>query len=176
MLVWVFQAIIDQLKAGNLKIKVLSVTTLFGSAGNGGGKGWVDLWMLKHDMLYYLTKTSTMQKFCFPVEQLSQIDKVLQNFSDYRSTLSPHPARKQQQDNDGDPVEGDLAATQVPPEASSLDLTWQSGWTAAALRYLNFCEDLVYGSEFYSILRTACRGGKGRQHLTSLITQLFRLD
>jgi hypothetical protein len=41
-----------------------------------------------------------------------------------------------------------------------LDLTWQAGWTAATLQYLNFCEDLVYGTEFDSILKTACRGCK----------------
>ena len=62
--IWIFQAIIDQLKAGVVKVKDLTMTLLFGAQGRSGG-GWVDMWIMKHDLLYYLTKTSTVQKFCF---------------------------------------------------------------------------------------------------------------
>ena len=151
--VWIFQAIIDQLKAGIVKVKDLTSTLLFGSGGRSSG--WVDMWIMKNEVLYYLTKTNTVQKFCFPVEHLSQIDRVLQSFENYRKSLHPYPVNKwKQQDgfNASDEAESEVMA--------SVDLTWQSGWSAATLQFLNFCEDLVYGVEFDSILKTACRGSK----------------
>ena len=153
--IWIFQAIIDQLKAGVVKVKDLTMTLLFGAQGRSGG-GWVDMWIMKHDLLYYLTKTSTVQKFCFSVEHLSQIDQVLQSFTDYRALLNPHPANKWKNQDEyvSDPA-GESVESIKPA-----DLTWQSGWSAAALQYINFCEDLVYGNEFDPFLKTACRGSK----------------
>ena len=157
--VWIFQAIIDQLKAGVVKVKDLTVNFMFGVQGRSGG-GWVDMWIMKRDVLYCLTKTSTVQKFCFSVEHLSQIDQVLQTFADYRSKLNPHTSSKWKHQEDWYCNVNMEPAEESTETMKPADLTWQAGWSAATLQYLNFCEDLVYGSEFDSILKTSCKGCK----------------
>ena len=90
-LIWIFQAIVDQLKSRKLTGKDLTEHMLFGKAA---GKGWVDLWLFKCDMRRCLTRTgAALSSLSLSVEQITLLEKATQNFEGYRSTLSHYPAK-----------------------------------------------------------------------------------
>jgi len=113
VLTWIFQSIHDGFLSGAMTTESnFSVQSL---SGGTGGRGDIDVWMMKLKLHDYLLGT-WLEKGDAPTEVKCSIRKVLQSFSSYRANLKRH---------NGD----------------SPDLGWSAGWGDGSRRLLHFCED-----------------------------------
>ena len=140
-ILWVFQMIIDKLKSWKSSPKDWSQKVLEGAGGTG--RGVIDLYLMKDDMRKYLCGP-LLEKLDPTVDIRTAFADVFASTASYREKLSPLPVKG----NDG-------KFTHVKP-----NLQWQTGWPKSFSIYVQFVEDTVYGEDYDTTLRTACRGCK----------------
>lgn len=106
---------------------------LTGDVEGAGGRGLVDVYVMKHGLRDYLLSEG-LESFKAPAAVKASIRSHLGHFNEYRASLSPF--------------------TGVP------SIGWQAGWTRSQTQMLRLIEDMVYGDAFDGTLRTAVRAGK----------------
>ena len=131
---WVFNSIRDRITSGAMSPKELAHRTLVGDGG-GGGRGLVDLYLMKFEMRKYAL-TTLLDRLELPTEVKEGFNKVMRTHKAYRKNLCPITA--------DDPA----------------DLSWRRGWKRASIIFLSFIEDFVFNDTYDSYLRTAARSSK----------------
>ncbi len=141
---WTFAMILDKIDAKVMSPKDFSMKALAGdSAGaGGGGRGLADLFSLKLDMKVYLW-THGLDRLNYGTEIKNNLTSCFASIATYRARLNPLPAE----------VDGVMVNT-------APDLTWQKDWPPSLCKYAAFLESVVFGEEYDSTLRTACRASK----------------
>lgn len=134
---WVFAMIRDRLYRGLNTPKDFPERVLLGTGDSKTtGRGLIRLYVLKHDMLQYMTTTMFDNLKLSPVAK-EEAPKVLGTHKAYAEKLSAIKA------------------------GGTVDLSWRCNWPNSAIVALNFVEEVVYGEDYDSQLRTACRSAKG---------------
>ena len=114
---WVYLGITDAIRAGLLNCDDFSVRSL---VGQGGTRGLVDLFTMKHGLLKHLLHT-TVQSLKFPTSVKAALVDRLGSHESYRKFVAPYP------------VIG-CGAVEI------VDLSWKSGWRNSADQMLSFVE------------------------------------
>lgn len=134
---WVFQTIRDRVSSGAMATKEFAYRPLVGD-GAGGGRGLVDLYLLKLDMRKYALST-LLDRMEAPSDVKQNMAKVLKSHLAYRRHLNPLSADK---------------------GGGEVDLSWRRGWKRSSITFQTFIEDIVYSDAYDSTLRTAARASK----------------
>ena len=132
---WVFAQMKDKLESKLMGPKDFPDRVLTGSA-DGGGRGLVDLYVLKNEMRVFLIG-SEGQRLGITTSSLSEMQRLFANFETYRGKVQP-----------------------LTGDTSSLDRSYQTGWSKSSLRFMGFVEEVVFGEAYDGYLKTGCRAGK----------------
>ena len=139
---WCFDSVVDAIRCGKWQVKDFSERKLLGEGG--GGKGLVDMWCLKLDMLLHLTRNNPdLKKWGWENQHWSKLLETVYDFQTYRTKLNPYKGKYAE-----------------PGVAAKPDLTWQAGWPASMIKYLLLVEEIVYQDDHDATLQTAARSGK----------------
>jgi hypothetical protein len=131
---WTFTTILDWIKAGFIERTDIGTRLIKGEGS--GGRGIIDLIMLKYRMQLFLTTTFLADRK-LPLIVKQKVVEVFQSHQSYRSFCG------------------------FPPLDSNVDLTWQAGWEMPSLQVVRLIEDrqllaMGAGDRTCHKLRRAC--------------------
>lgn len=144
---WVFNAIRDQIDRKLMQPKDLTERQLMGSKG---GRGLIDLFLLKRDLLKYLT-TTWLDELKMPSDMKAKAPEVLASHKSYAQHMSP--------------IEG----------AQPVQMTWRRTWSQSSILAMALIEDLVYGDGNDTALRSATKSGKGPRDIMAFESMVAKV-
>lgn len=142
-----FNAIRDQIDRKLLQPKDLTERHMM---GNRGGRGLIDLFLLKRDLLKYLT-TTWLDDLQMPSDVKAKAPEVLASHKSYAQNMSP--------------IEG----------AQPIQMTWRRTWSQSSILAIALIEDLVYGDGNDPALRTATKSGKGPRDIMAFESMVAKV-
>ncbi|CAK0825748.1 unnamed protein product [Prorocentrum cordatum] len=148
---WVFAQMRDMLESKRMGPKDFPDTALAGTAA-GGGRGLVDLYVLKNDMRVFLIG-SEGQRLGVATSSLTEMQRLFSTFEIYREKVQPFTG-----------------------ETGSLDRSYQTGWSKSSLRFMGFVEEVVFGEAYDGYLKTGCRASKSPADILEYPTLDAQMD
>jgi len=118
--------------------------------GSKGGRGLIDLFLLKRDLLKYLT-TTWLDELKMPSDMKAKAPEVRASHKSYAQHMSP--------------IEG----------AQPVQMTWRRTWSQSSILAMALIEDLVYGDGNDAALRSATKSGKGPRDIMAFESMVAKV-
>lgn len=133
LLTWVLGSINDSCRSGDYPPNSFTFRAL---KGEGSNKGFIDVLLLKHELLkFLLCNFLDDRKFSHTVKE--KMRAVFTSHMTYRAHV-------------GYPTD----------DTGKCDLSWQNSWPPTSMAAFKLIEDLVYSRDYDSVIRSAIRRGK----------------